>query len=88
MYFFSHHTGVVKMFEAMENWSGRFEFANTNSVHWNVNQDADVDKEIAGYLTSVDNLRLLAVRNAGHMVPRSQPVVGLEMFRQFLSGTL
>ena len=72
----------------MENWSGKAEFEEANSTQWKVNQDEDPELEIAGYLTSVQNLRLLAVRNAGHMVPRSKPLVALEMFRQFLNGIL
>ena len=44
--------------------------------------------EVAGYLKSVDNLRLFTMRNAGHMVPRSQPAFGQDMFENFIAGTL
>merc|ERR550539_1330859 len=30
--------------------------------------------DVVGYLTQADNLNVLVVRNAGHMVPLSQPV--------------
>ncbi len=32
-----------------------------------------VNGNTAGYVTASDNLRLFVMRNAGHMVPRSQP---------------
>ena len=55
----------------------------------------DADREVftvgddtAGYVTSVGNLRLFVMRNAGHMVPRSQPEFALEMFRAFLDGDM
>jgi vitellogenic carboxypeptidase-like protein len=70
------------MFAAMENWSGKAEYFNTKNVVFSVNG------ETAGYLKSVKNLRLLAMRNAGHMVPRFQPEYSFEMFGQFLDGTL
>ena len=44
--------------------------------------------EVAGYLKSVDNLRLFTMRNSGHMVPRSQPAFGQDMFENFIAGTL
>ena len=47
-----------------------------------------VNGEVAGYIKSVQNLRMFVMRNAGHMVPRSQPEYGYEMFSQFLDGTL
>ncbi len=77
-----HHTGHLAMFQAMENWSGRFEYYAQNATIWEVNN------QTAGYFTRAQNLRLMAVRNAGHMVARSQPVVGLELFKQFLNGDL
>ena len=77
-----HHTGTIEMLNAMENWSGKEEFLRTSAEIFEVNGDT------AGYLTSVQNLRLLAVRNAGHMVPRSQPEVAYEMFSKFLQGNL
>ena len=44
--------------------------------------------EVAGYLKSVQNLRLFTMRNAGHMVPYSQPEFSLDMFQRFLDRTL
>ncbi len=43
---------------------------------------------MAGYLKSVRNLRLFTMRNAGHMVPYSQPIYSYDMFNSFLEGTL
>ena len=78
-----HHTGTLNMIAAMENWSGKDKYEQT---------DRDVfygpDGEVAGYLKSVDNLRLFVMRNAGHMVPRSQPDDALFMFEEFVNGRL
>ena len=77
-----HHTGTLEMFNAMTDWSAIDEFHNTESTIYNVNG------ETAGYLTSVQNLRLLVLRNAGHMVPRSVPEVADDFFNKFIQGNL
>lgn len=41
-----------------------------------------------GYLTQADNLNLLVVRNAGHMVPLSQPVYAQQMIEEFTDGSI
>lgn len=77
-----NHSGVLKMIEAMRNWSGKDKYYRTKrSVY-------AVGGETAGYLKSVDNLKLFAMRNAGHMVPRSQPKFSLQMFKDFISGKM
>ena len=77
-----HHTGTLEMFEAMTEWSAIDQFRQTETSIYQVNG------ETAGYLRSVQNLRLLAIRNASHMAPRKQPEVAFQMFSQFLSGSL
>ena len=77
-----HHTGILRMFEEMSTWSAIDEFEQTQSTKFRVNG------AVAGYLTSVQNLRLLAVRNAGHKVPMDVPEVAFGMFRQFVNGDL
>ncbi len=77
-----NHYGILKMFDEMETWSDIDEF-----------RDADKDLfrvggRTAGYVTAAGNLRLVVMRNAGHMVPRSQPEYAYEMFSQFLDGDL
>ena len=44
--------------------------------------------EVVGYLTKVENLHLLLVRNAGHMVPLSQPAYALQMIEDFTSDNM
>ena len=44
--------------------------------------------ETVGYLTQADNLNLLVVRNAGHMVPLSQPVYAQQMIEEFTDGSI
>ena len=42
------------------------------------------DGKVAGYLKSVQNLRMFVMRNAGHMVPLYQPQRAFVMFSNFL----
>ena len=77
-----NHPGVVKMIDAMENWSGKDKYYRTYRDVWTVNG------ETAGYLKSVDNMKLFVMRNAGHMVPRSQPKYSYDMFNKFLEGRM
>ena len=77
-----NHPGVVKMIDAMETWSGKDKYYRTYRDVWTV------DGETAGYLKSVDNMKLFVMRNAGHMVPRSQPKYSYDMFNKFLEGRM
>ena len=70
------------MIDAMENWTGKSKYYNTEQNVWRV------DGETAGYLKSVDNLKLFSMRNAGHMVPRSQPKYALDMFDKFIHNRM
>ena len=67
------------MIDAMENWSGKDKYYTTDRSVWSVGG------ETAGYLKSVDNMKLFVMRNAGHMVPRSQPKYALDMFTKFIN---
>jgi len=77
-----NHPGILEMFYKMTSWSGANSFYDAKNAPWRSNG------EVAGYLKSVDNLRLFTMRNAGHMVPRSQPAFGQDMFENFIAGTL
>lgn len=77
-----NHPGVLKMIDAMENWTGKDKYYKTSQSVWTV------QGETAGYLKSVDNMRLFVMRNAGHMVPRSQPKFALDMFNEFINGRM
>ena len=44
--------------------------------------------DVVGYLTQADNLNVLVVRNAGHMVPLSQPVYAQQMIEEFTDGSM
>ena len=46
------------------------------------------ESEVVGYLTKAENLNLLLVRNAGHMVPMSQPPYAQQMIEDFTSGKM
>ena len=67
------------MFEAMTSWTGKDLFYKTEQEPYSVGGDT------VGYLKTVKNLRLFVMRNAGHMVPRSQPAYSLDMFDKFIS---
>jgi len=43
-----------------------------------------VNKQVGGYVTVYKGLSFATVRNAGHMVPATQPQRAFEMFRMFL----
>jgi len=45
-----------------------------------------VNKQVGGYVTVYKGLTFVTVRNAGHMVPETQPVRAFEMFSRFLAG--
>ncbi len=77
-----NHSGVLKMIDAMENWSGKDQYYRTKRDVWSTNG------KTAGYLKSVKNLRLFVMRNAGHMVPRSQPEFSFDMFNSFIYGQM
>ena len=59
-------------------------FRNTERT---VYQHRETGKTV-GYLTQADNLNVLVVRNAGHMVPLSQPVYAQQMIEEFTDGSM
>jgi len=63
-------------------WTHQKEFNSTAAAPWNV-EGAE-----AGTVQSSSNFSFLRVYDAGHMVPRDQPKVALEMVKQFLAGEL
>jgi len=76
------HSGILDMIDDL-NWSGQDNYQNAlRSVYKSSNGD------VIGYLTKADNLNLLAVRNAGHMVPLSQPPYAQQMIEEFTDGTM
>ena len=77
-----NHPGILAMFDQMTSWSGADSYYKTENKPWRSYG------EVAGYIKSVDNLRLFTMRNAGHIVPRNQPAFGQDMFEKFISGNL
>ncbi len=82
-----NHPGILRMFENMREtgvWEDIEDYYET--------ADREVmdgeGRDVAGYLKSVGNLRMYVMRNAGHMVPRSQPEYAFDMFSDFLDGRL
>jgi carboxypeptidase C (cathepsin A) len=48
-------------------------------VVWRVNNN------VAGYARTFDNLALVNVLRAGHLVPQDQPAAALDMIRRFIA---
>jgi len=76
-----NHSGVLELINALE-WSGSstYDRARRSTVFYS--------GDVVGYLKKADNLHLMLVRNAGHMVPLSQPAWALDMLDSFTSGTM
>ncbi len=80
-----NHYGQVQMINSMTSWNDLDTFKITNNTvkYWR-----DDGLNNMGYLTSVGDLRLFVMRNAGHMVPRDQPQYAQIIFDEFLLGML
>ena len=79
-----NHPGILAMFDQMNSWSGAgTRYYEAENAPWSSKFS---NGETVGYLKSVDNL--FTMRNAGHMVLRSQPAYGQDMFENFIAGTL
>ena len=76
-----NHSGVLDMINDLK-WSGSNAYSNADREVYYYN------REVVGYLTKADNLNLLVVRNAGHMVPLSQPPYAQQMIEEFTSGSM
>jgi len=76
-----NHSGVLDMINDLT-WSGADAYSKAEREVYYYNS------EVVGYLTKADNLNLLVVRNAGHMVPLSQPPYAQQMLEEFTSGTM
>ncbi|GFT56669.1 carboxypeptidase [Nephila pilipes] len=62
------------------NWNRSEEFRNADKKIWRLNN------EIAGYVHNVGDFYLAVVRLAGHLVPRDQPEVTLDLITRFING--
>jgi len=76
-----NHSGVLDMINDLS-WSGSDAYSKAMREVYYYN------REVVGYLTKADNLNLLLVRNAGHMVPLSQPSYAQQMIEEFTSGAM
>merc|ERR1739838_790230 len=61
-----NHSGVLDMINDLT-WSGADAYSKAEREVYYYNS------EVVGYMKKADNMTLLVVRNAGHMVPLSQP---------------
>lgn len=58
-------------------FTGAAEYRNATRHQWMI------DGQLAGYVKFAGNLTEVLVRNAGHMVPKDQPVVALNLITRF-----
>jgi len=72
-----NHVGVERSLAALS-WSKRQSFRDARPAPW------VRDGRVVGHVRRAGNLQLLAVRDAGHMVPMDQPDVALDMISTFV----
>ncbi|GFU26080.1 probable serine carboxypeptidase CPVL, partial [Nephila pilipes] len=73
------YTLMVDFLHSIE-WNRSEEFRNADKKIWRLNN------EIAGYVHNVGDFFLAVVRSAGHLVPRDQPEVALDLITRFING--
>merc|ERR1712121_570220 len=76
-----NHSGALDMLADMQ-WIGKSDYEKA------VRQIYNYGSDVVGYLTSTQDLKVLVVRNAGHMVPLSQPPYAQQMIEDFTSGNM
>jgi len=77
-----NHSGILDMIADMQ-WKGKSDYDKAaRKVYYYSNND------VVGYLKKAQALDLLLVRNAGHMVPLSQPAYAQQMIEDFTSGRM
>lgn len=72
---------VINALKQLE-WSGAFEYS---SAKRSIIYDG---KRVAGYSKTARNLKEVLVRLAGHMIPKSQPRVALNLLNRFVNNKL
>jgi len=76
-----NHSGVLDMIADME-WKGKSSYDTASRKTYFYGHD------VVGYLKQAENLDVLLVRNAGHMVPLSQPAYAQQMVEDFTGGRM
>jgi len=76
-----NHSGVLELLNDLQ-WSGSSTYRHAQRSIYKYGKD------LVGYLKKADNLHLMLVRNAGHMVPLSQPAWAQQMLEDFTTGDL
>jgi len=76
-----NHSGILDMIADMQ-WDGKADYdkATRNAYHYGT--------DVVGYLKQAQNFDVLVVRNAGHMVPLSQPPWAQQMIEDFTAGKI
>lgn len=77
--FVCNHVSGEKMIDALP-WDRAPSWALAERYVWKINND-DGDPAPSGYVKKFENLSLLKIANAGHMVPMEKPAESLEMMR-------
>ena len=74
--------GTNQMVHSLQ-WSGRGEFIKSKRKDFWVYNERSGRGQLAGYVNEGGGLTYAIIRNAGHMVPISQPLVAFELVTQF-----
>jgi len=77
--FVCNHVSGEKMLDSLP-WDRAPSWALAERYVWKIN-NGDEDPGPSGYVKEFENLSLLKIPNAGHMVPLEKPVESLEMMR-------
>jgi len=77
-----NHSGILDMIADLR-WSGSATYSRADRQVYHYN-----GSDVVGYLTKAGNLNLLMVRNAGHLVPLSQPRYAQHMIQEFTCGAM
>ncbi|CAG0881442.1 unnamed protein product [Cyprideis torosa] len=63
-------------------WSGQAEYLNATRTIWRI--DTQPKPTVAGYITEAKNLKVVLVRDAGHIVPYDQPMHAFDLISRFI----
>jgi carboxypeptidase D len=75
-----NHAGMEAFLNTMMSWKGYEAFVSANRAIWRV------DGEIAGYVTTGQQLTIAVVLGGSHMCPIDKPTQTLDMVRRFMTG--
>lgn len=83
---YSGQLDIIVPYPLTENYLSKLNFTGADVYRNAKRHQWKVGSELAGYIKYAGNLTEVLVRNAGHMVPKDQPVVALDLITRFTHG--